>query len=129
MNCDSNTFLAGETDQYFVAEAEGNYSVIVNLNGCETNSDCLLLSFAALDEQEASTMNVFPNPFRDEVMVEFKETKNGNVRLVSLQGEILYDQPFEASILQLPKQELAKGLYLLELSFDQLIITKNIVKE
>lgn len=128
MNCDSNTFISAETNQYFNPGNEGNYSVVVNLNGCETTSDCLFISFAAVDEVEEANIQVFPNPFDDHLIIDLKEQRNGVLRIISAKGETLKVQMFDDNHIELNLENLSKGLYIVELNFKDEIIKKSIVK-
>lgn len=128
MNCDSNTFISAETNQYFIPGNEGNYSVIVNLNGCETTSDCLFISFAAVDEVEEANMQVYPNPFSNQLVIDLKEQRNGVLRIISAQGETIIEQAFVDKHIELDMENLSKGLYIVELNMKDEIIKKSIVK-
>lgn len=51
VDCDDNySIMNGETSQYFVATANGNYALIVTENGCSDTSACLIINEVGLEE-------------------------------------------------------------------------------
>ena len=50
VNCANNTSISGATNQTYTPATSGNYSVIVNVNGCVDTSNCYSIGFIGIDE-------------------------------------------------------------------------------
>jgi len=64
-DCTTNTPISGATSQVYSPSALGNYSVMVNLNGCITMSSCTNvtnLSTAEAAMVKTKEMKAYPNP-------------------------------------------------------------------
>lgn len=90
VTCPAYTDIAGETSQSFTPTADGEYAVIVSLNGCEDTSACTAIAGVGIDEWNSRELILHPNP------------TNGNVQ-VQLEGE------FEYVVLNMLGQEIMKG--------------------
>ena len=63
IDCDNgNTALAGETNQDFMPQSDGNYAVQITQNGCNETSSCHNYNTAELKNAEAGTIQLYPNP-------------------------------------------------------------------
>lgn len=55
--------IIGETEQDFIFTENGNYAVIIDLNGCVDTSDCVAITGLGIDDEEM-TLTLAPNPVR-----------------------------------------------------------------
>lgn len=64
-DCTTNTPISGATSQVYSPSALGNYSVMVNLNGCITMSSCTNVTNLSTAEEamvKTKEMKAYPNP-------------------------------------------------------------------
>ncbi|MFT4602076.1 MAG: hypothetical protein ACI857_002262 [Arenicella sp.] len=66
---DSNSAIAGETNQSYTPTVTGDYAVEVTLNGCTSTSPCTLIDFTSIGEETSSFVSVYPNPTSSEITI------------------------------------------------------------
>lgn len=54
--------IAGATDSYYVVQNNGDYAVILSLNGCSDTTDCYNVYQVGLDDLNMDKVSVYPNP-------------------------------------------------------------------
>ncbi|MDO9185301.1 MAG: T9SS type A sorting domain-containing protein [Bacteroidia bacterium] len=65
LNCNNgNSVIAGATSQSYTASINGNYAVIVKMNGCTDTSTCVNLNITGMEKtlENNIQLKVFPNP-------------------------------------------------------------------
>lgn len=81
----------------------------------------------SIEENEAFKFSVFPNPFSDIVTIEgANETQKVSYTLFSMDGKLIHSGIIVNN--QINFNDLSKGIYMLQLSSDDKIETKKIVK-
>ena len=82
----------------------------------------------SVNQKEALQFSVFPNPFSDIVnVVGVNQTENVSYKLFTIDGKLIKNGKTESSKVDL--NDISKGVYLLQLSFDGKIETKKIIKK
>ncbi|MDH4472887.1 MAG: PKD domain-containing protein [Fluviicola sp.] len=116
--------------------ASGTYTVVlVATNDCgnDTTSTQITVNGVGLSElQLEQSINVFPNPNNGNFTVELTNTvdKDVAVSVVDVLGNVLYNNAFGAQTnfqINLVDQLLAGGIYFLEITIDNTLISKRIV--
>jgi hypothetical protein len=69
INCSDNSPIAGETNQSFTADANGDYAVILSDGPCSDTSACATIAGVGIDEVNASNVSIYPNPTNGEFYV------------------------------------------------------------
>jgi len=90
LNCAGPTQISGANAQNYTATANGDYAVIVNLNGCIDTSTCNNInSVGIFSINEESDFIVYPNPAK--AMLQIKTTKQhaSAIRIYDAQGKLL----------------------------------------
>lgn len=123
LDCSSNMdSIYGDTSQVFIpmSNANGEYAVQVTQNGCVDTSECISINDIGLDKPDlTNTMWVYPNPSKEKVNIEMKNTykeikvvvRNGLSQEVSSQ----YFKNSKNLEVLLPAQ---KGVYFFEIHAD-----------
>ncbi|WP_438711245.1 T9SS type A sorting domain-containing protein [Aquimarina muelleri] len=63
INCETNTPIAGETNQSFTATTNGSYAVDITLNSCTKRSTCILIDSIMIPQEDTlSSFKLYPNP-------------------------------------------------------------------
>ncbi|SFT87529.1 Por secretion system C-terminal sorting domain-containing protein [Lishizhenia tianjinensis] len=120
-DCADDSFIAGETGQSFTATANGNYGVIVTLNGCVDTSDCIAITTVGVEKVElAEAFTVYPNPTQGTFNVQFDKVQDHiDFRIFNLAGELIQVAEMDFSNQMTMNIDLPKGVYLLEVTDKQ----------
>lgn len=71
INCTTgNTPIPGETNQSFTATANGQYAVVITLNGCTDTSACQNITSVGINDPMNDQITIaVSNPFTDEIVI------------------------------------------------------------
>ena len=125
-----NQPIAGDTNQTFVATANGNYAVIVTENGCTDTSACVALTSVGINEATLKNMiSIYPNPSRGEVNISLGEITNATVEVYNAYGQLIFIE----SGINKPNIELklnaAAGIYVIRVKAEGSEASFRIIKE
>lgn len=127
IECDSNAFIAGATNQNYIATFDGNFAVIVNQNGCEMQSNCIDVFLQTEDLINETNVELYPNPANDLITVKIPEGQTGLVRVLSTDGILVYEEKLESSIFNVDLSAFANGMYYITFELDNEIISRNFI--
>ncbi|MBN2729972.1 MAG: DUF2341 domain-containing protein [Bacteroidales bacterium] len=99
VSCDSAyAIIPGETNQSFTATANGDYAVIVSMNGCADTSACHTIStIVSLEESTLDLSQVYPNPTNSEINIELgKKYDFVQVQITNYMGQIVSDEVYRS---------------------------------
>lgn len=107
----------------------GQYKYGVSANGGATIdwSDCLTKDVMAVNETSWPEMNLYPNPSRDQVTIEYEGAKN--VKVVSVLGQIMVEATVDAPRFTLSLDQFQPGLYFVVVQGTQGTVTKPLSVE
>lgn len=132
INCAGNTPISGATSASFTATVNGDYAVIVTVNGCEETSSCvtLELSDVSIADQKLEEIEVFPNPAREFCVIRHIPQSTTLTILNALGQEVGFIQP-QANQVELAISNFEEGVYFLrfETKDNQLHIKKLVVNK
>lgn len=90
-----------------------------------SSSNCSVLSTESV---EISNISVYPNPTADKIFISNLEGNNSQIRIFNVLGKIVHQQKNNIengiSVSQLPK-----GIYMLQITIDEKILSKKLVIE
>lgn len=119
LNCDSAFApISGETNQGFTATANGNYAVVVTLNGCSDTSVCNAVTTVGLGENAfGNSVLIYPNPTSGVLNIQMEqEYEDITVTVRNVLGQIISVQNFSKTKVLEFELEGADGYYWLEIS-------------
>jgi hypothetical protein len=92
------------------------------------------LGIDPLEASEKGSLNIFPNPVKSELTVQFNAASKQSVIMVySFMGRLIFNKSIENNVgintLSIPVDNLANGIYTISLKNNNSIITKKFVKE
>ncbi|MFQ5335182.1 MAG: T9SS type A sorting domain-containing protein, partial [Flavobacteriales bacterium] len=118
VDCDSSyALMQGDTDQVYYPNANGNYAVIITLNGCTDTSGCHRVKTIGMSEITGSTsVFVYPNPATSSFTVEGNFSLPITLILYDLTGRQALEKELHGNRQQVDIRQLSKGMYLLQLS-------------
>jgi hypothetical protein len=119
IDCDNNGApISGAIDQSFTPTSSGNYAVVVTLNTCSEESDCIEVT---IDEDPSSTENwsqntlsIFPNPSIDKTTLSGL-TVGRIIEIMDAQGQVVLSQQVISETIELDTKAWSAGLYLIRL--------------
>lgn len=113
-NCNMFINIAGEDEINFTPIVNGSYAVIVNDGNCLDTSDCMIVASVGIEENALTNMEVYPNPFNNEVSVNFAQSFNGSISVQTVHGQIIYtEEANEIETKQINLENAPNGVYLL----------------
>jgi hypothetical protein len=114
IDCTTGQDIPGATNAVFLPTVNGDYAVMVTINGCIDTSPCSTINNAGLDQIEALDIFAYPNPASAQLHI---------VGSAAMQTVILYDLSGKITAIEhltgetectVPTAHLQDGVYLLE---------------
>lgn len=117
-DCGSNTIISGETNQNFVATANGSYAVIVTENSCTDTSACFVVAGLGLNQNSlASLVQLYPNPSKGAFTVNLGNTYDEvMIELTNNVGQVIQTRKFSNTNQAVLGIEGASGLYFVKIT-------------
>ncbi len=125
IDCLNNT-TTGQTNQTFIAPANGNYAVVVTLGNCSDTSACEMINNVKVDEQYYTGRNeIYPNP--NEGTFEILIPQRARVVISDLVGKEIFETDFNSGLqkIQLPKE--SGGVYFVWIKINEGEVYKKMV--
>ena len=132
LNCDSsNTVILGETNQAYIATANGNYAVEVTFNGCTDTSTCVNVSTIGLDEiSNLSGIVIYPNPTQNVITMNLINAGAINYSLFTIDGRVINQaQSILGNTLVLNLSSESKGVYFLKIENNKSSKVFKVIKQ
>ena len=125
--CPSNNEVIGETDQTFIAQANGSYAVIVTEGGCPSDtSNCFVISTVGLEDVSMEDLIVYPNPSSNGIFNIEYDGQIEKITVIDMVGRyIKLSIDLENRIID--GSDLANGKYMLHIVTNNGVIGKEIV--
>lgn len=109
----------------------GSYSVIVtDATGCSTTFDFVVPSFVGIDDLTSENLEIYPNPTSNILFIKNNSSNSSiNLTINDFSGKVLLKQGnLTNTIHQLDISEFSVGIYFLQISIDNRVINKKIIK-
>ena len=132
----NNSNIVGAVGQVFTPTVNGNYGLIVTINGCNSPvSACTAIGNVGLNENEAfSSFSVYPNPAAENIAIDFSLRAESavNVSITDLSGKVVYtsnlgNKAAGASSLNVNTAAFANGIYVVNVLTNNGIATEKLV--
>lgn len=85
-----NTPITGETNQAFTATVNGQYAVVVSLNGCTDTSACFNVTGVGINEIENNFISIWPEPFDETLTVFNHHNEPHKIIVMDIAGKMSY---------------------------------------
>lgn len=124
----SNSPVAGETNQTFTPQVNGDYAVIVMVGPCSDTSACTNV-ITGIESNQTVSFGVFPNPTNGIISIQLKQSStNGMIEVFNATGQLVRTEKTVSSsvTLTLPDEN---GIYLIRITVDGISTTQKIIKE
>ena len=139
--CPAMTHITGATNQSYTATADGDYAVIVTLDGCSDTSACVSIVITGIDKIAADNQfTISPNPATSEIQVIGNQSTVIGIEVYNMLGERVYSSPFtddRSPASQAKRGEpftinitsLPSGIYVMEIKTEKENCIRKFVKE
>ncbi len=131
IDCDTDTFIEGETKRLLTPPRNGNYAVAVSNGHCTVISECVYFDWILNTENSYQEIQVYPTSTTGLITVDLQEQYNDVViEITSMSG--LQVEHHEFSVFSQSTLELNSpaGMYIVQvLSAGELIKTQRIIKQ
>lgn len=117
LDCDNgNSQIAGETNQAFIASANGNYAVEITENGCIAVSSCFNISGIGIQESSfTNSFLIYPNPLKDNITIDLSRKYSGIIISVkNMLGQEIAEYYYASGRTITFNNDGPAGLYLIE---------------
>lgn len=101
--------IPGETDQVFVAEADGFYSVVVSDGDCVDTTECYSPVGVGIEDLESLDFSVYPNPSTG--MITISSSNSFTIQLYNAIGEVVLTEQIVKGTNSLDLNHLSNGVY------------------
>lgn len=119
LNCTTGAPIVSETGQEFIAMTNGDYAVVVSLNGCSDTSNCVTVDNADIDQHFLESISLYPNPTDGKFTLDFGDFKdNLTITLRDLRGRLLQSNDYKNVESIDIFMEYPTGMYFVEITSD-----------
>ncbi|MCJ8288130.1 MAG: T9SS type A sorting domain-containing protein [Crocinitomicaceae bacterium] len=117
INCTTGAPIVGETGQEFIATTNGDYAVVITLNGCSDTSNCVTVENADIDQHFLESISLYPNPTEGKFTIDLGEFKdNVTIVLRDVRGRLLESNQYISVEMIDMFIEYPTGMYFLEIT-------------
>jgi hypothetical protein len=105
-----------ETNEDVIDLLAGTYSVVVtDSNNCAINGNVVVNLVTALTHHQSVSINIYPNPINDKIMIELPNNDYYNIVLLDMNGKLIMSKNAVNEKVILNTQELPIAAYLLQI--------------
>lgn len=126
-----NNYPAQQTSGYFNGLGAGTYQVhIRDQNNCTQTFNVVINNVSGVPEADIAGLNVYPNPFREELTVAMNSIPKGaHLQLFNAFSQLMLQQPVTTAQTQLLLGNLPAGVYLLKITTAHGYTIRKLIKE
>ncbi len=116
LNCPGMTPINGATNQLYTATANGDYAVIVTINGCSDTSNCYTVNGVGILEHDfGDELLLYPNPTNGFFSIDLgKKYPTTRLTLTDLSGRLVDSKNYTESQVLNMEIQVPAGVYLLQ---------------
>lgn len=131
LDCNNNfAAIPGATSNVFTPiDLVGSYAAYIYIGDCADTSDCFLVDQSSVLELENAIVSVFPNPFRNEIAVQWEGLDVLQVEMVDVAGRLVQEKEALQSSVRFFTTELSSGVYFIRLVHKDGIMVERVVKQ
>lgn len=117
VNCSTNfTPISGATNQSFTPTIDGDYAVIITMDGCSDTSACTAFLTNGLSELNSEMISVYPNPANGVLTIEKFIDEKLNVEIYNSLGKSVFKGILEVTKNTIDLSGFSNGIYTIKLN-------------
>lgn len=129
IDCLSNTEIEGETSSIFTPLENGLYAVQISDSNCMSTSECINITWLRIEKENNDFgISIYPNPTHDFITLDNKKAKDLQIILFDMQGKILLSITSRQRSINIDLSSLESAMYQIQITIDESIIRKNIIR-
>ena len=130
IDCSTGLIISGETNRTFSPGANGSYAVVLSKDFCTDTSACIDVTWIGLEEHSSGNIRVYPNPAKDELMVDIGfEIESASIEVMDNIGKVVIKRRVhKAGPTELDLYPLSSGVYTLRVTSETRTFTRKIIK-
>ncbi len=131
-DCDnSNAPIAGETNQTFTPQINGNYAVEVTYSGCVSTSSCVYVDLTDVFIHSWEGMVYYPNPVTDYLVLEMPSLNQAvEISIMDIRSKVLKQvSSTNSNVISLDMSGLSPGLYIIQLKTADELLDLKVIKK
>lgn len=78
---------------------------------------------------ENSDIQIYPNPFTDELTIQTSGNREYSVELTTITGRTVYQSKMEGNSHRINLSELNSGIYLVQMKSDNIVTVRKVIKQ
>ena len=124
----NNYHLWSATDSVYVCWQNGNYFVIVTLNGCSSDTSNIIDVNVGIDEIVLSNIiTIFPNPSSKYLFIECQQ--KSEIEILDIEGHVIKRLNNHETKVAVDFQNFSSGVYIIKIKNDKGISFKKFIKQ
>ncbi|MBD3638652.1 MAG: T9SS type A sorting domain-containing protein [Crocinitomicaceae bacterium] len=127
-NCDSSAQIIGANSQTYVPIQNGSYFVEISNGQCSVTSDCLTIQNLGEIEIVGNEIQVFPNPFFQEIDLSFSRVNERRIYVLNSLGQTVYITKTNENFVSIDLSTLENGIYFVIVEDEEGRMGKKIIK-
>ncbi len=128
INCTTGNIIPGENSQNFTPQTNGNYAVIVTLDGCTDTAGCRTINNVSVAELSLTNVLLYPNPSTGIFYLKDFTEKITEIYLIDALGRTnMVTNSFDADLNTLNLTSYLPGVYYLKIGTHTGSISRQIV--
>jgi subtilisin-like proprotein convertase family protein len=121
--------ISGATSQTHTATENGTYTVqITDANGCTATSGGIVINTISVEALLTENLHVYPNPFADELLVEYSASEPVSMRIYTATGQLVNEIQQLSSKETILTSTWQAGIYFVEVKQGNTTHTYKLVK-
>ncbi len=128
VNCDTDSPMAGETNQSFTATADGNYAVEITSGSCTETSACVNVDSLGVVEFEIDGLKVYPNPVSSTLNIDLTNYEDARYEIININGQIVSKGDIASPTHKVNVSNMSQGVYFVKLIVDQNSAMQKFIK-
>lgn len=119
LDCNSWLNINGENGVSYSPTVNGEYAVIIDLNGCIDTSSCMMISTIGINEVIGQNIQLYPNPAVDEIQIKGLENQTFDLEMTDINGKVILKIK-KTEVTAIDVSTLDKGVYFIKLDEGEL---------
>lgn len=114
IDCSTGEPITGAIQQTYFPPGDGQYAVIISLDGCTDTSDCIYFTKTGIKPLPPIQIEIFPNP-ADETLFVQSSVLISSAEIFTIEGEFIYHEEINGSNFMISIHTNPSGVYILHL--------------